>query len=185
MPKWTSAEIVSLKQEKGEMLSQLRSQVKAVVEEVTDLKDNIATIREDSKKVKEDVIQYLHEQLNERFAKWDERQTGPGVAQKKQVEATPEVMLVGELPSAFPPQEDPSTGFDQPLPAEVETYLKELSEDEKLVMSVQWLFHQMNTNTNLMTNEALTSISKVEDPRGRIIRAIQGYQSQKGSLQGR
>ena len=91
----TSAEIIIMKQEKSEVFSQLRSQVKAVVEEVTDLKDNIATIREDSKKAKEDIIQYVNEQLNERFAKWDERQTGPGIAQKKQVEATPEVMLVG------------------------------------------------------------------------------------------
>ena len=67
----------------------------------------------------------------------------------------------------------------------MEAYLKESSEDEKLVTSVQWLFHQVNTDMSLIKNEALTSIRLVEDPRGRIMRAIQDYQSQKGSLQGR
>ena len=67
--------------------------------------------------------------------------------------------MIGEIPSVSPPQENPSTDFNQPLPKEVAAYLTESSEDEKLVTSVQWLFHQMNTDTDLMGIEALATIS--------------------------
>ena len=133
----TSAEIIILRQEVADYVNQVRSQVKTVIEEVTDMKDDIATIREDTKKAKVDIMQYVNDQLDERFAKMEERQTGPSIAQKKQVEATPEVMMIKKIPSVSPPQENPSTDFNQPLPKEVAAYLTESSEDEKLVTSVQ------------------------------------------------
>ena len=155
------------------------------MEDVASMKDNIATIREDSKKTEERLIQYVNGQLSEQFAKWDGKQTGSGVVQEKQGESTPEVMVVGEIPSASPPQEHPLTDFNQPLPTDVEAYLKESSEDEKLVVSVQWLFLQVNTDISLIQNKALDPIRWVGPPRDRVMSAMQTYQGIKDSLQGR
>ena len=41
-----------------------------MVEDVDKIKDNIDTIREDSKKTEERLIQFVNEQLSEQFAKW-------------------------------------------------------------------------------------------------------------------
>ena len=93
--------------------------------------------------------------------------------------------MVAEFSSPTSTQEQLGQGYSQPLPTEVEAYLKESSEDKKLLASIQWLFHQVKTDIKLVQNKALEPIRSASQPRYHIMLAMQSYQGQKDSLQGR
>lgn len=130
-------------------------------------------------------MKYVNSQLDERFALFEGRQAGPKEKEKKQVDDTTDVMMIEEIPTVPPPQENPSIDFNQTVSKEVTSYLMASSEDEKIVLSAQWLMHQMNTNMELIGNEALAPILNVEVPRNFILKAIMNYHSQMESLEGR
>ena len=81
-------------------------------------------------------MKYVNNQLDERFARFEGRQTGPKEMEKKQVDDTTDVMMIEEIPSIPPPQENPSIDFHQTVSKEVKSYLTASSEDEKIVLSV-------------------------------------------------
>ena len=135
--KETNEKITTLSEE----VSQVEDQVASMVEDVDKIKGNIDTIREDSKKTEERIIQYVNDQLNEKIAKFKASKTGLEVIQEQHKKNTPEVMVVAEFSSPTSTQEQLGQGYSQPLPTEVEAYLKESSEDKKVLESIQGLFH--------------------------------------------
>ena len=181
----TSAEIATLRHDISEEVTQVKEQVASVIEDVDKIKGNIDTIRKDSKKTEERIIQYVNDQLHEKLAELTASKVGLEVVQEQQKKTIPEVMVVAEVSSPTSTQEQLGQGYSQPLPTEVEAYLKESSEDKKVLESIQWLFNQVKTDINLVLNGALDPIRAASQPRCHIMQAMQSYQDQKDSLQGR
>ena len=80
----TSAEITTLRHELSEEVTQVKDQVASVIEDVDKLKDNIDTIREDSKKTKDEIIQLMNEQINERINEIAANKRSGEIAQEQQ-----------------------------------------------------------------------------------------------------
>ena len=67
----------------------IRSQAHEVVGEITDMRNDMTTIRADTKKAvqeaNQEMMEYVNNKLDERLALLEARQTGPKEIEKKQV----------------------------------------------------------------------------------------------------
>ena len=109
----------NLRKEVASDVTQIRSQVNEMVDEMAEMRNNMTTIRDDTKRTvqeaNQEMMDYVNNQLDERLARLEE-------IEKKQVNNTTDVVRIDDVPIVSPQhskridlgqQEDRSWTFSQ------------------------------------------------------------------------